>query len=390
MTGQNQTQVTDFIFSGFTDHPELQVVLFNIFLIIYIITLSANLGMILLIKIDPQLHTPMYFFLSHLAFLDASYSSTVTPKMLIDLLSETKRISYSACATQLFFYVFFVDIECVLLAVMAYDRYVAICNPLLYSAKMSKMLCQQLIAFAYCIGLMDTIVYTSSTFLLTFCRSNLINHFFCDMPPLFVLSCSDTYVNELVLLILDGFIEACSICMSLISYVYIVVTILRMHSAEGRRKAFSTCASHLTAVGIFHGTIVFMYIRPTSSYSMDQDKWASMFYTVVIPMLNPLIYSLRNKEVKDALTKSVGNTKFQLPHGQMGLYVLHRPDSHSQHFDLQPEEQGGERRFDKFSGQYADFENEKYIRCKDGHLGGKHAEHLTGRYGNISGQHVDF
>ncbi|XP_070813305.1 olfactory receptor 5AR1-like [Pituophis catenifer annectens] len=303
----NDSVITEFILQGFTDNPKMQLVLFFIFLSIYLIALLGNLGMILLICTNTQLHKPMYYFLGNLSFVDLCCSSTVAPRMLIDLLSESKRISYNACATQLFFYVFFVDIECVLLAVMAYDRYVAICNPLLYSAAMSKTLCQQLIAFAYCIGLMDTIVYTTSTFLLTFCRSNVINHFFCDMPPLFVLSCSDTYVNELVLLIIDGFIEACSICMSLISYVYIVVTILRMHSAEGRRKAFSTCASHLTAVGIFHGTIVFMYIRPTSSYSMDQDKWASMFYTVVIPMLNPLIYSLRNKEVKDAVIKSVGN-----------------------------------------------------------------------------------
>ncbi|XP_058051894.1 olfactory receptor 5AR1-like [Ahaetulla prasina] len=301
----NDSVITEFILQGFTDNPKMQLVLFFIFLSIYLTAVLGNVGMILLICTNTQLHKPMYYFLGNLSFVDLCCSSTIAPRMLIDLLSESKRISYNACATQLFFYVFFVDIECVLLAVMAYDRYVAICNPLLYSAAMSKMLCQQLIAFAYCIGLMDTIIYTSSTFLLTFCRSNLINHFFCDMPPLFVLSCSDTYVNELVLLIIDGFIEACSICMSLISYVYIVVTILRMHSAEGRRKAFSTCASHLTAVGIFHGTIVFMYIRPTSSYSMDQDKWASMFYTVVIPMLNPLIYSLRNKEVKDAVIKSI-------------------------------------------------------------------------------------
>ncbi|XP_015746877.1 olfactory receptor 1019-like [Python bivittatus] len=308
MDERNDSVVTEFILQGFTDNPRMQLVLFMVFLLVYAISVLGNLGMILLICTQSQLHKPMYYFLGNLSFVDLCCSSTIAPKMLIDLLSESKRISYSACATQLFFYVMFVDVECVLLAVMAYDRYVAICNPLLYSAIMSKKLCQQLIAVAYCIGLMDTIVYTSSTFQLTFCRSNLINHFFCDMPPLFVLSCSDTYVNEIVLFAIDGFIEACSIGMSLVSYVYIVATILRMRSAEGRRKAFSTCASHLTAVGIFHGTIVFMYIRPSSSYSMDQDdKWASMFYTVVIPMLNPLIYSLRNKEVKDALTKSVGN-----------------------------------------------------------------------------------
>ncbi|XP_007445071.1 olfactory receptor 1019-like, partial [Python bivittatus] len=307
MDKRNDSVVTEFILQGFTDNPKMQLVLFTVFLLVYSISVLGNLGMILLICSNPQLHKPMYYFLGNLSFVDLCCSSAIAPKLLIDLLDETKRISYSACVLQLFLYAMLVDVECLLLALMAYDRYVAICNPLLYSAIMSKKLCQQMITVAYCIGLMDTIVHTSSTFRLPFCRSNLINHFFCDIPPLLVLSCSDTYANEIVLFTFVGFIEASSIGMILVSYVYILATILRMRSTEGRRKAFSTCASHLTAVGMFHGTIVFMYFRPTSSYSMDQDKWASVFYTVVIPMLNPLIYSLRNKEVKDALTKSVGN-----------------------------------------------------------------------------------
>ncbi|XP_015746481.1 olfactory receptor 1019-like [Python bivittatus] len=307
MDQQNESIITEFIFQGFTDNPKMQLVLFMIFLSVYAITVFGNLGMILLICTQSQLHKPMYYFLGNLSFVDLCCSSTIAPKMLSDLLSATKRISYSACATQLFLFDMLADSECFLLALMAYDRYVAICNPLLYSNVMSKKLCQQLITIVYSIALLDSMIQTSCTFRLSFCSSNIINHFFCDEPPLLILSCSETYVNEILLFTIDGFFEASSIGMILVSYVYILATILRMRSSEGRHKAFSTCASHLTAVGIFHGTLLYMYFRPSSSYSMDQDKWASLFYTVVIPMLNPLIYSLRNKEVKYTLTKSVGN-----------------------------------------------------------------------------------
>ncbi|XP_007444230.2 olfactory receptor 1019-like [Python bivittatus] len=306
MDKRNDSVVTEFILQGFTDNPKMQLILFMIFLSVYVIAVLGNLGMILLICSNPQLHKPMYYFLGNLSFVDLCCSSAIAPKMLTDLLSATKGIPYSACVLQLFLYAMLIDVECLLLALMAYDRYVAICNPLLYSNVMSKKTCQQLIAIAYLIGLLDSTIHTSSTFRLPFCRSNLINHFFCDIPPLLVLSCSDTYANEIVLFTFVGFIEASSIGMILVSYVYILATILKMRSAEGRHKAFSTCASHLTAVGIFHGTILYMYFRPSSSYSMDQDKWASVFYTVVIPMLNPLIYSLRNKEVKDAVQKILG------------------------------------------------------------------------------------
>uniref|UniRef100_A0A8C5RE21 Olfactory receptor n=1 Tax=Laticauda laticaudata TaxID=8630 RepID=A0A8C5RE21_LATLA len=285
----------------------MQLVLFTVFLLVYVITVLGNLGMILLISTKPQLHKPMYYFLGNLSFVDLCCSSTISPKMLIDFLVEGKRISFGACATQLFLIAIFADTGCILLAMMAYDRYVAICNPLLYLAIMSKQACWQMIAIAYCIGLMDTIIYTSSTFQLIFCQSNVINHFFCDIPPLLMISCSDTYISELVIFVIAGIIEVSSIAMILISYVYILATILRMRSADGRHKAFSTCASHLTAVGIYHGTLLFMYFRPSSSYSMDQDKWASLFYTVIVYMFNPLIYSLRNKEVKDAATKSMDN-----------------------------------------------------------------------------------
>ncbi|XP_005279436.2 olfactory receptor 5G9-like [Chrysemys picta bellii] len=299
----NHSTVTEFILLGLTDRPELQVPLFVLFLVIYIVTLVGNLGMIVLIQIDPRLHTPMYFFLRNLSFCDLCYSSIISPKMLLNFLAESKRISYTACAVQMYLFGTFGHVDCLLLAVMAYDRYVAICNPLLYTVTMSRWLCHQLVAGVYAVGLLDTMVHTIFTFRLSFCSSNVINHFFCDFPPVLSLSCSDTRVNEIVMFALIGCVVVSSLVIILLSYTYIIITILRIRSAEGRRKAFSTCTSHLTAVAMFHGSLLFMYFRPSASYSLDTDKMASVFYTVVIPMLNPLIYSLRNKEVKDAQWK---------------------------------------------------------------------------------------
>ncbi|XP_048340480.1 olfactory receptor 1019-like [Sphaerodactylus townsendi] len=303
----NSSAVTEFVLLGLTDNPQLYLPLFVMFLFIYVITVIGNLGMIMLICTQSQLHNPMYFFLGNLSFLDLCNSSVIVPKMLAGFVSESKGISYSACVLQLFLFIVFSDMECILLGLMAYDRYVAICNPLLYTVIMSKKVCKQLMAVVYIVGTMDSIAYTYCTFRLSFCNSNIINHFFCDIPPLVELSCSDTHFSEIVMFILVAYVEAGSIGMILVSYGYILNTILRMRSAESRRKAFSTCASHLTAVGIFHGTVLFMYLRPSSSYSMDQDKWASVFYTIIIPMLNPLIYSLRNKDVKHALIKILGH-----------------------------------------------------------------------------------
>uniref|UniRef100_A0A8C3T202 Olfactory receptor n=1 Tax=Chelydra serpentina TaxID=8475 RepID=A0A8C3T202_CHESE len=301
----NHSEVTEFILSGLTDRPELQVPLFGVFLLIYCITLVANGGMILLITIDPQLHTPMYFFLSNLSFCDLCLSSIISPKMLLNFLAERKSISYTACAVQISLYIVFTDVECLLLAVMAYDRYVAICNPLLYAVTMSRQLCKQLVSGVYAVGVVNSIIYTCLTFRLSFCMSNIINHFCCDVPPLLVLSCSDTRINEIVTLVLMCCFSMISFVPVLLSYIYIISTILQIRSAEGRHKAFSTCSFHLTAVVLFYGTVLFMYLRPTSSYSLDTDKVASVFYTLVIPMLNPLIYSLRNTEVKDALRKAM-------------------------------------------------------------------------------------
>ncbi|VTJ91368.1 Hypothetical predicted protein, partial [Marmota monax] len=276
----------------------MKVILFPVFLVVYLIILLANLGMIFLIRVDPQLHTPMYFFLSHLSFCDLCYSTAVGPKMLVDIFTKNKSISFLGCALQFLIFCSFVDSECLLLAVMAFDRYKAIGNPLRYAVDMSTKVCSLLMAGVYLIGLLDALIHTTLTFRLCFCGSKEINHFFCDIPPLLLLSCSDTQVNELVIFIFFGFIELSTICGVLVSYCYIISSVLKICSAEGRLKAFSTCASHLTVVVIFQGTILFMYFRPSSAYSLDQDKMSSLFYTLVIPMLNPLIYSLRNKDVK--------------------------------------------------------------------------------------------
>uniref|UniRef100_A0A8C8Z882 Olfactory receptor n=1 Tax=Prolemur simus TaxID=1328070 RepID=A0A8C8Z882_PROSS len=307
MTIENSSVFTDFVFLGLSGRQDMQQGLFVLFLLVYGITVIANLGMILLIRMDPRLHTPMYYFLSNLSFCDVCYSSTVSPRMLADFLSKQKRIPYNFCAIQMYFFGAFADVECLMLAVMAYDRYVAICNPLLYTITMSRRMCTQLVVIAYIVGLIDSVIHTCCTFRLSFCNSNVINHFFCDIPPLLALSCSDTSINEIVMFTFIGCVVGCSIVTVLLSYSYIIVTILRMNSTEGRYRAFSTCASHLMAVVVFHGTLLFMYFRPSSSYSMNTDKMASVFYTVVIPMLNPLIYSLRNKDVKGALIKALKN-----------------------------------------------------------------------------------
>ncbi|XP_054430889.1 olfactory receptor 1044-like [Pteronotus mesoamericanus] len=310
MAVENCTVFADFILLGLSGRQDVQQGLFALFLLVYGITVIANLGMILLINVDPRLHTPMYYFLSNLSFCDVCYSSAVSPKMLADFLSEQKKIPYNLCAVQLFAFSAFADVECVMLSVMAYDRYVAICNPLLYSVTMSRRACIQLVAAAYTTGFIDTTIFTYCTIRLSFCNSNVIDHFFCDLPPLLALSTSDTTISEIAMTISCSCLVGSSVITVFLSYSYIITTILRMKSTEGRRKAFSTCAFHLTAVAIFYGTLLFMYFRPSSSYSMDTDKVASVFYTVVIPMLNPLIYSLRNKDVKGALKKAVGTNVF--------------------------------------------------------------------------------
>ncbi|XP_049747198.1 olfactory receptor 1102-like [Elephas maximus indicus] len=300
---KNLTEVTMFTLLGFTDNFELQVFLFLLFLAIYVFTLVGNLGLVLLVMADARLHTPMYYFLSVLSFLDACYSSVVTPKILVNFLAENKTVSFLGCATQMLLIVTFGTTECFLLAAMAYDRYAAIYNPLLYSVNMSSRVYVSLISASYVGGISHATLHTVATFILSFCASNEIRHVFCDISPLLAISCSDTHINQLLLFYLVGFLELCNILIVLFSYGFIFMAILKVHSAEGRRKVFSTCGSHLTGVSIYHGTILFMYLKPSSSYVLDRDIIVSVFYTIVIPVLNPLIYSLRNKDVKEAMKK---------------------------------------------------------------------------------------
>nr|XP_033775742.1 olfactory receptor 5B21-like [Geotrypetes seraphini] len=303
MEGGNQTSVTEFILLGLTHDPKFQIALFVLFLLVYVITLLANIGIILVTRLDVRLQTPMYFFLFHLSIVDICYSSDITPKTLHTLLTEHQTISVLGCALQMFFFLCFATMELHLLAVMAYDRYVAICNPLLYPIIMTRGLCIQMLSWVYIIGFCTALILSILAFRLSYCRSNVINHFFCEILPIMVLSCSDTSVNGIVVVSFAGFNTITTFMAIIISYTYIISNILRIRSAEGRRKAFNTCASHFTAVLIFYGTVFATYLQPNSSNFMNQDKIVSVFYTVLIPMINPLIYSLRNKDVKAALIK---------------------------------------------------------------------------------------
>ncbi|XP_069326094.1 olfactory receptor 8U3-like [Eulemur rufifrons] len=305
MAERNSTRVTEFILLGFSVQREIEITLFLLILGVYTLTLVGNVGMISLIRLDSRLHTPMYFFLSNLAFVDLCYSSSIAPKFLETLLTRHRSISFYACATQLGFFLNFLISEMFLLAVMAYDRYVAICNPLLYMVVMSQKVCMRLVLGPYLYSFSVALLHTIVTFQLVYCGPNLINHFYCDDVPLMALACSDTSLKEILIFIFAGFNMISSLTTVLISYLYIVAAILRIQSTEGRHKAFSTCASHLTTVTIFYGTLIFMYLQPKSNHSLDTDKMASVFYTIVIPMLNPMIYSLRNQEVKNALRKAI-------------------------------------------------------------------------------------
>ncbi|XP_078503278.1 olfactory receptor 5AR1-like [Lissotriton helveticus] len=299
MEARNKTLSKEFIFLGLTENPKLKVPLFTLFSLIYIFTVFGNIGIIALIKMAPRLHTAMYFFLSHLSFVDLCYSSVIAPKMLVDLLSKSKRISFLGCFVQLLFLANFGCIEAVLLAAMAYDRYVAVCQPLHYATIMTKTFCCRIMTGIHTGGIIHAIIETSCTFRISFCQWT-IHHYCCDIPPLLKLSCSDTTVNEVVLFILGGSILIGSLLVIVMSYAAIILAIFQVHSASGRLRAVSTCTSHFTGVTLYFGTVLFTYLRPSSQYSLDQDKAINLFYSVVIPMLNPLIYSLRNKDVKEA------------------------------------------------------------------------------------------
>uniref|UniRef100_A0A8D0TV91 Olfactory receptor n=1 Tax=Sus scrofa TaxID=9823 RepID=A0A8D0TV91_PIG len=309
---ENYTEVTEFVLLGLTNAPELQVPLFIMFTLIYLVSVVGNLGMMVLILMDSRLHIPMYFFLSHLSLADFCYSTAVTPKVIAGLLTGDKVISYNACAAQMFFFAVFVTVESYLLASMAYDRYAAVCKPLYYTTTMTTSMCARLGIGSYFCSLLNASIHTGNTFRLYFCKSNVVDHFFCDIPAVMALSCSDKQSSELILIVVASFNIFFAFLVILLSYLFIFFTILKMHSIEGYLKALSTCASHLTSVTIFYGTAMFMYLQPSSSHSMDTDKIASVFYTIIIPMLNPLVYSLRNKEVKNAFKKLVDKAKLSL------------------------------------------------------------------------------
>ncbi|XP_061227698.1 olfactory receptor 5AP2-like [Neopsephotus bourkii] len=297
--GGNHTPIK-FILLGITNRPWLQTPLFVLFLLTYIVTFVGNIGIITLVREAPSLHTPMYFFLTHFAFIDICYSTVISPRMLADLLAEDKTISFTACMMQFFTLAFLATIECHLLAMMAYDRHVAICQPLLYVTIISSRVCWQLVASSYLFAFFSAIIYTWCVFGGSFCGANRIDHFFCDVVPVLKLVCSDTHSSEMVFFTFITINEVGTSVVILLSYISIIRTVLRMCSAQSRARAFHTCASHLMAVSMYFGSAFFMYLQPPSSHR-SLDKVASIFYAVVTPMLNPFIYSLRNKEVKRAL-----------------------------------------------------------------------------------------
>ncbi|MBZ3882319.1 Olfactory receptor 1440 [Sciurus carolinensis] len=301
--GRNHTIITKFILLGFSDFPKLKTVLFMVFLGTYLSTVVWNLGLLVLIRMDPCLHTPMYFFLSNLSFLDFFYVTSTTPKMLLGFFQKHRSISFLGCTLQYFFFSSLGLTECCLLAAMAYDRYAAICNPLLYTAVMSPTLCGQMVVAAYVTGIFGSLIQLCALLQLNFCGPNVINHFFCDLPQLLVLSCSETFSLHVMKFVIAVIFGVTSVLVIMVSYGHIIAAILKIRSVEGRSKAFNTCASHLTAVTLFFGSGLFVYMHPSSDDALGYDKMASVFYTVVIPMLNPLIYSLRNKEIKDALKR---------------------------------------------------------------------------------------
>ncbi|XP_059039535.1 olfactory receptor 9S13-like [Mustela lutreola] len=300
---RNYSEVSEFILLGFRTAPDIQILLFLLFLLIYMIIVVGNISMIIVIKIDSKLHTPMYFFLRNLSYLDLCYSTVIAPKTLATFLSKDKKISYNGCATQFFFFALCVGTEGFLLAIMAYDRFSAICSPFLYPVRMSQQACARLVIGSYICGGVNSMIQTGFTFSLRFCGANQLDHFFCDVPALIKISCDDTFVNEIVLFILSALIIITTTTVILVSYAYILSTVLKIPSTHGRSKTFSTCSSHITVVSLFYGTVFFMYAQPGAMSSPEKSKIIAVFYTLIIPMLNPLIYSLRNREVKNAVKR---------------------------------------------------------------------------------------
>ncbi|XP_070586655.1 olfactory receptor 5V1-like [Erythrolamprus reginae] len=307
MVVQNETELIEFIILGFRNLQEIHLLLFTGFFIIYLFTVLWNTFIVLMILMDQKLRNPMYFFLGNLSFLDICYTSTTIPQMLAHLLSEKNSISYMGCALQAYFFFSFVGIECLLLAVMAFDRYVAICNPLRYTLIISKEICFQLATACWAGGLLNSVVHTTFAFQLPFCGNNHLDAFYCDIAPLLRLSCGDTSLNQVLLLSIGFFIAWTPLACILLSYGYIISTILSMHSSEGRQKAFSTCSSHITVVLLYYGSALFTYSKSNDNNSSNQAKLIPVIYSILTPLLNPIIYTLRNKDVMSAWRNAIKN-----------------------------------------------------------------------------------
>ncbi|XP_069601689.1 olfactory receptor 5V1-like [Ranitomeya imitator] len=305
MENSTHTFKKTFILLGLSKVIGFQVFFSLIFFLMYIVTLSGNTTLIIMVQCNTRLQTPMYFFLTNLAVIDICFSSTVVPKILLNTLSNDKSISFFGCAAQLYFHLALGGSECLLLAVMGYDRFMAICKPLQYNIIMDRKLCLYLVGGCWIVSFLNSFLLTFFTFRLPFCKSNHISHFFCEMPPLFHLSCKDTWFNEVTKNISVGLIVLGSFLLILMSYLYITVTILKIRSTKKQHKAFSTCASHITVVSLYYGAIMFMHLRPRYAYSPEQDRIVTIVYTVVTPMLNPIIYSIRNKDVKKAIKRTM-------------------------------------------------------------------------------------
>lgn len=308
MQWTNDSRLLGFILVGFSDQPQLELILFGVILFLYFMTLLGNSTIILVSLLDSKLHNPMYFFLSHLSFLNLCFTSSIVPQLLVNLGSSDKSITYGGCVVQLYVSLALGSTECVLLAVMSYDRYVAVCRPLHYSFVMHPRVCSILASMAWLSGVTTTLVQSTLTLQLPFCGNRKVDHFFCEVPVLIKLACVDTTFNQAELFVASVLFLVVPLSLIMMSYGNIAQAVLKIKSALGRRKAFRTCSSHVMVVIIFYGTIIFMYLQPAKSRSKDQGKFVSLFYTVVTPMLNPLIYTLRNKEVKAALKKFMGKT----------------------------------------------------------------------------------
>ncbi|XP_069805765.1 olfactory receptor 5V1-like [Dendropsophus ebraccatus] len=298
----NKTSVTFFLL-GLSNIPRLQPPFFLILILMYMVTLSGNLLIIIVVRLHSSLQTPMYFFLSNLAFIDICFSTTIVPNLLKNTISRDRTISFIGCATQMYFHLGLGATECLMLAIMAYDRYIAICKPLKYITIMDKRRCLSLAIGSWTVSFLISVIHAVLTFRLPYCKSGEVNHFFCEMPPLLRLSCTDTWFNELVVYISGVLFTLCSFLLILLSYVHIISTILKIHFTKGRLKTFSTCTSHLTVVSLYYGTVMCMYMSPRSSYLPERDRVVSILYTVVTPMLNPIIYSVRNSDFKECTRK---------------------------------------------------------------------------------------